>query len=57
MALVHAAMPSERWLLDLVISFAAGGVVYVVVLLSVGLPKSERASVLAMAGRVVGRAR
>jgi O-antigen/teichoic acid export membrane protein len=57
MALVHAAMPSERWLLDLVVSFAAGGVVYVAVLLAVGLPKSERASVLAMAGKVVGRAR
>jgi stage V sporulation protein B len=57
MALVHAAMPSERWLLDLVVSFAAGGVVYLAVLLAVGLPKSERTSVLAMAGKVVGRAR
>ncbi len=57
MALVHAAMPSERWLLDLVVSFAAGGVVYVAVLLAVGLPKGERASVLAMAGKVVGRTR
>jgi len=57
MALVHAAMPSERWLLDLAVSFAAGGVVYVAVLLAVGLPKSERASVLAMAGKVIGRAR
>ncbi|MGH2527278.1 MAG: polysaccharide biosynthesis C-terminal domain-containing protein, partial [Actinomycetota bacterium] len=57
MVLVHAAMPSERWLLDLVASFAAGGVVYVAVLLSVGLPKSERASLLAMAGKVIGRSR
>jgi hypothetical protein len=57
MALVHAAMPSERWLLDLVVSFAAGGLVYVAVLLAVGLPKNERASVLAMAGKVVGRSR
>jgi O-antigen/teichoic acid export membrane protein len=57
MALVHAAMPSEGWLLDLVVSFAAGVVVYIAVLLAVGLPKSERASVLAMAGKVVGRAR
>jgi len=57
MALIHAAMPSERWLLDLVVSFAGGGVVYVAVLLAVGLPKSERASMLAMARKVVGRAR
>jgi O-antigen/teichoic acid export membrane protein len=57
MALVHVAMPSESWLLDLVVSFAAGGVVYVAVLLTVGLPKSERASLRAMAGKVIGRSR
>jgi O-antigen/teichoic acid export membrane protein len=57
MALVHVAMPSESWLLDLVVSFAAGGVVYVAVLLAVGLPKSERASLRSMAGKVIGRSR
>jgi len=56
MALVHAAMPAERWLLDLVVSFAAGGAIYAIVVIALGLPREERRALMTMAGRVVGRA-
>lgn len=55
LALAHAAMPAERWLLDLLVSFAVGGAAYVVALLAVGLPRHERTALFAMAGRVLGR--
>jgi O-antigen/teichoic acid export membrane protein len=55
MALAHAAMPAERWLLDLLVSFAVGGAAYVVALFAVGLPRHERTALFAMAGRVLGR--
>jgi hypothetical protein len=57
MALAHALLPADTWLLDLVGSFAVGGVVYVVALLAVGLPPNERASAIRLAGRAVGRGR
>ena len=44
MALVHAAMPNDRWFLDLLVSAAAGGVVYAGSLLAFGLSPSERAA-------------
>jgi hypothetical protein len=53
MALVHAVMPSERWLLDLVVSLALGGIAYVVALLAVGLPTNERTALFAMARKVL----
>lgn len=55
MALVHAVMPGERWFLDLLVSSAAGAVVYAGVLLAVGLPANERTALARMAGRVLGR--
>ena len=55
MALAHAVMPAERWLLDLLVSFAIGGLAYVVALVAIGLPRSERTSLFRIAGRVVGR--
>jgi O-antigen/teichoic acid export membrane protein len=55
MALAHAVMPAEKWFLDLVVSFAVGGLVYVGVLVAVGLPGNERRSLFRMAGKVLGR--
>jgi len=55
MALTHAILPAEKWFLDLVASFAVGGLVYVVVLFAVGLPPNERGALVAMARKVLGR--
>jgi hypothetical protein len=44
MGLAHAAMGNDRWFLDLVVSAAAGGAVYVGMLLAVGLSPTERAA-------------
>jgi len=55
MALAHAAMPAEKWFLDLVVSFGVGGLVYAVTLVAIGLPSSERTSLFRMAGKVLGR--
>jgi O-antigen/teichoic acid export membrane protein len=55
MALAHAVMPAERWLLDLLVSFAIGGLAYVVALVAIGLPRNERTSLFRLAGRVIGR--
>jgi hypothetical protein len=41
--------------MDLVASFAVGSLVYVVVLFAVGLPPDERAALVAMARKVLGR--
>jgi O-antigen/teichoic acid export membrane protein len=54
MALTHAILPSEKWLVDLVASFAVGGLVYAAALIAVGLPASERDALFRMAGRVFG---
>ncbi len=56
MALAHAAMPAERWFLDLVASFAVGGVAYVGAMFAVGLVESERRALVRMVGKVLGRA-
>ena len=53
MALTHAILPAERWFMDLVAS--VGSLVYVVVLFAVGLPPDERAALVAMARKVLGR--
>ncbi len=55
MALAHAILPAEKWFMDLVASFAVGSLVYVVVLFAVGLPPDERAALVAMARKVLGR--
>jgi O-antigen/teichoic acid export membrane protein len=57
MALVHAALPHERWLMDLLVSFVAGGSAYVVALIGVGLTPGERGMVLAVVGKVTSRSR
>jgi O-antigen/teichoic acid export membrane protein len=44
MGLAHAAMPNDRWFLDLLVSVAAGGAVYVGSMLAVGLSPTERAA-------------
>jgi hypothetical protein len=44
MGLAHAAMPDDRWFLDLLVSAAAGGAVYAAALLVVGLSPTERAA-------------
>src|SRR5687768_18065695 len=46
MWLVHAAMPNDRWLLDLLVSAAAGGAVYAGLLLAFGLSPTERAAAI-----------
>ena len=55
MALAHAVMPAERWALDLLVSAAAGALVYVVALIAVGLPATERATLFRLAGKALGR--
>ncbi len=57
MAIAHAFLPAERWLVDLIGSFVLGAIVYVVVLVAVGLPRSERTALARMARRVLGRSR
>jgi O-antigen/teichoic acid export membrane protein len=44
MGLAHAAMPNDRWFLDLLVSVASGGAVYVGSMLAVGLSPAERAA-------------
>jgi O-antigen/teichoic acid export membrane protein len=44
MGLTHAAMPDDRWFLDLLVSAAAGGAVYAAAVLVVGLSPTERAA-------------
>lgn len=56
MAAAHAALPSEKWLLDLVVSFAVGSLVYAGALVAAGIPAAERAALARMARRVLGRA-
>jgi O-antigen/teichoic acid export membrane protein len=56
MALAHAVMPEATWFLDLLVSSAVGSAVYVAVLVAVGLPSGERASLVRLVGRVLGRA-
>ncbi|HZB02401.1 MAG TPA: MATE family efflux transporter [Actinomycetota bacterium] len=51
MGLAHAAVPDERWFVDLVVSAAVGVGVYAVALVVVGLLPTERAAL----GRVLRR--
>jgi O-antigen/teichoic acid export membrane protein len=55
MAATHLVVPDEKWLLDLLASAAVGGAVYLVAVVAVGLPVSERTALFRMAGRVLGR--
>jgi O-antigen/teichoic acid export membrane protein len=57
MALAHAVMPADTWLLDLLVSFGAGSVVYVVALVAFGLPVHERTMVFRMVRKVLRRGR
>lgn len=56
MLLGDALVPDRRWLVDLVGSFAIGGVAYVAALFAVGLTVSERTAAVRMARRVLRRA-
>ena len=44
MGLAHTAMPNDRWFLDLLVSAASGGAVYVGSMVAVGLSPTERAA-------------
>jgi O-antigen/teichoic acid export membrane protein len=44
MGLAHVTMPNDRWFLDLLVSTASGGAVYVGSMLAVGLSPTERAA-------------
>jgi O-antigen/teichoic acid export membrane protein len=57
MALVHAVMPAENWLLDLLVSFGAGSIGYVVALVAFGLPVHERTVLFRMVRTVLRRGR
>lgn len=57
MAIAHDLLPSERWLVDLLGSFAVGGAVYVAALVLVGLPRNERVALVTMVRSVAGRGR
>jgi O-antigen/teichoic acid export membrane protein len=57
MALVHAVMPADKWLLDLLVSFGAGSIAYVVALVAFGLPVHERAVLFRMVRTVLRRGR
>ena len=46
MWLAHAAMPNDRWFLDLLVSAAAGAAVYVGTFLAFGLSPTERAAAI-----------
>jgi O-antigen/teichoic acid export membrane protein len=55
MAGTHMLLPAEKWLVNLVASFAVGGLAYVVTLIAVGLKPSERTALIRMAGKVLKR--
>jgi hypothetical protein len=55
MFLGDALIPDRKWLVDLVGSFALGGVAYVATLLALGLKPTERRAALRMAGKVLRR--
>jgi O-antigen/teichoic acid export membrane protein len=55
MAGAHALLPDERWLVDLVASFAVGAAAYAVTLIAVGLTPGERGALMRMARKVLGR--
>jgi O-antigen/teichoic acid export membrane protein len=57
MAFVHAVMPAEGWLLDLLASFGAGSAAYVVALVAFGLPVHERTTLLRMVRKVLAGSR
>ena len=51
MGLLHAAMPDERWFVDLVVSAAVGTGVYAATMFAVGLTPTERSSALRLLRR------
>jgi O-antigen/teichoic acid export membrane protein len=55
MVAAHAVLPAEKWLLDLVGSFAVGGAAYVAALVAVGITPTERRALVRMASKVLGR--
>jgi O-antigen/teichoic acid export membrane protein len=55
MWLVHQVLEGPKWLIDLGGSIGAGTLVYGVVLVLFGLKPAERATVLALVGRLFGR--
>ncbi len=57
MAGAHAVLPEAQWLVNLMLSAAAGAGAYVVALLAIGLKPNERTTALRMAGKLAGRGR
>jgi Polysaccharide biosynthesis C-terminal domain len=57
MAAAHVVLPETKWLMNLLVSAAAGTGAYVIALLAIGLKPNERATALRMAGTVVSRGR
>jgi O-antigen/teichoic acid export membrane protein len=53
---VHQLLEGPKWLIDLAVSIGAGTIVYGVVLIWIGLKPGERATVLALVRRLLGRA-
>jgi hypothetical protein len=53
----HVVLPDAAWLVNLLLSAAIGAGVYLLVLLAVGLPANERATVVRSVGKVTGRGR
>ena len=51
MGLLHAAIPDERWFVDLLVSAAVGTAVYAGVMFVVGLTPTERTSALGLLRR------
>jgi hypothetical protein len=57
MAGLHATLPDAAWLLNLMISAAAGTLVYAVVVFAIGLAPGERSAALRLAGKLAGKGR
>jgi O-antigen/teichoic acid export membrane protein/GNAT superfamily N-acetyltransferase len=55
MLATHVALPEAEWLVNLVGSFAVGGLAYAATLLLWGLPSRERRAAFRLAGRLLGR--
>ncbi|HEY6567058.1 MAG TPA: polysaccharide biosynthesis C-terminal domain-containing protein, partial [Actinomycetota bacterium] len=55
MYLTHLVIPDAKWLINLLVASAVGTAAYVLVLLVIGIKPNERASVVKIARRSIGR--
>ena len=55
MLAIHAAVPSAKWGLDLLATGVIGGAVYYAALVPFGLTPPEKAMVVRVLGKVMGR--